>query len=97
MSDALSAEGRIEAERRIESFLNDEYVGGALTRMERQYYEEFLAADTSELRVRAWAKARVLKDLEREMKAISDAGKGERILAVRQEKLEQLKKDKPWL
>lgn len=82
----MTPEDRLRAARRITEFLNDDVVGGVLTRMERRYYEEFLAADTSELRVRAWAKARTLKDLEIEMKTILDASEYEVIVADREAK-----------
>lgn len=62
---------------RIDAFMKDEAVGGALSRMERRFYEEFIGADSSEARVKAWAKANVLRDLERELKIIVDAGEHE--------------------
>ena len=74
MSEPKSSEATIAAARRIDAFLKDEAIGGALSRMERRYYEEFKAADTSEKRVQAWGKAKVLDDLERELKSILDAG-----------------------
>lgn len=60
--------------QRIDDFLKDEAIDGVLSRMERRYYEEFITADTEEKRVRAWAKAKMLRDFETEMKVITDAG-----------------------
>jgi len=69
-----SAEAIIADARRIDQFLDDPAIKEALSRMERRYYEEFLAADSSEKRAATQGKARVLKDLERELKSIIGAG-----------------------
>lgn len=65
-----SPEQMLADARRIDEFLKDEAIDAAFRRMERSYYEEFIAASSSEARVQAWAKANVLKDFERELKII---------------------------
>jgi hypothetical protein len=71
----ITPEQRIRDAQRIEQFLKDEVISAALTRMERRFYEEFVASTTSEERVRSWAKANVMKEWEREMKAALEDGK----------------------
>jgi hypothetical protein len=58
----------------IEQFLADPIVDGAISRLERRYYEEFKKSTTAEERVRSWAKANVWDDFVRELKQITDAG-----------------------
>lgn len=64
----------IQAARRIDAFLKDDAIADALSRMERRHYEEFIAADSAEQRIRAWAKATVLREFERELKIVQDTG-----------------------
>lgn len=67
-------EKRQQDGHRLEQFLKDEVIAAALSRMERRFYEEFVASTTSEERVRSWAKANVLREWERELKAALDDG-----------------------
>lgn len=62
---------------RIKGFLTDEIVAKHLGLLERKYYEEFLRADTSEKRVRAWAQATVLREFTQELQAVVGAGEHE--------------------
>ena len=87
-----SPERIVQEAARIDQFLRDDVVGGALQRMERRYYEEFLAADSSEARVKAWAKANVLRDLEGQMKSLVDAGEFEILQMAKAAKREQPRK-----
>ena len=65
----------IDDARRLDEFLKDEAIQAVFSRMERRYYEEFVAAiDSSEKRVMACAKANVLRDFERECRSMKDAG-----------------------
>lgn len=73
----------IQAARRIDAFLKDDVIAKALSDMERRYYEEFIAAESSEQRVRAWAKAKMLRDFETQLKIVSDAGETETLQAAR--------------
>ena len=69
-----SAEEIIRDAQRISDFLKDDAIAAALSRMERRFYEEFIAADSSEKRVTAWAKANVLRNFEAELQIVMDAG-----------------------
>jgi len=69
-----SPEFRAARASRINQFLGDDAVTWVFSRMERQYYEEFKNADSSEKRVTAWAKAKALSDFEKELKGILDDG-----------------------
>jgi len=84
MSLPTTPEGILAAAQRIENFLNDDVIADVMQRLERKFYEEFIGADTSELRVRAWAKATVLREWEREMRAI--ISNGEKELLVKNKK-----------
>lgn len=86
----IEQEGRdIAAGQRVKQLLDDDAVGGpngALSRMERQYYEEFKKSSTSEERVRAWAKANVLDDFVKEMHVIMQTGQAASIERAAREK-----------
>ena len=69
-----SPEQLIADASRLTAFLADEAIEAALSRMERRFYEDFINADSSEKRVTTWAKATVLRDFERELRSITDAG-----------------------
>lgn len=71
----LSTEEVIRRAGVVDEFLQNEVIAGILSRLERKYYEEFLASDSSEKRVTAWAKAKTLRDFEQETKAVIDGGK----------------------
>ena len=79
----MSAEQTIRDAATIDQFLKNEVVAGALQRMERRFYEEFIAAESAEQRVRAWAKASVLRQFDTEMLAVLGKGETEVILAAK--------------
>lgn len=66
----MSAEEEIREAARVEEFLNDDVIQGALGRLERLYYEEFKLAMSDEARVMAQAKARVRDDVVTELQRI---------------------------
>jgi hypothetical protein len=68
---------------RISAFLHDPVIAAALTRFERRTYEELISADNSEKRVVAHVKANVLRDFERELQSILDAGETEVLNAAK--------------
>jgi hypothetical protein len=73
-----SHEQKVADGLRLDNFLKDELIAGIMTKLERKFYEEFKASDTSEKRVRAWAKAAVLDEWENEFRivgGIADAAK----------------------
>lgn len=82
-------EEQIRDSQRIDAFLKDPAIESALSRMERRYYEEFLGAENGEQRAKAQGKALTLKDLERELKSILDAGEMETIRLARRLKDER--------
>lgn len=70
-------EQAIQDAMRVQTFLKDDVIAGVLSRLERAFYEEFVAADSSEKRVTAWAKATVLRKFEMELQIVMDAGEKE--------------------
>lgn len=74
MNEKRSPEDILRDAQRIDAFLKDEAVSGALARMERRFYEEFIDARGADQRVLAWAKASVLRTFEIEIKSVLDAG-----------------------
>lgn len=70
----------------VKRFLEDDTIAEALSNMERKYYEEFVSADSSEKRIVAQAKAKVLRDLETEMNGALLAGEGAMIQLARDAK-----------
>lgn len=70
----MNHEQAIHAAARVDQFLKDDAISGALSRMERRYFEEFKHADSSEKRVTAWAKAKVLDDFLAELRIVIDTG-----------------------
>jgi hypothetical protein len=64
----------IQAAMRVSNFLKDEAVANALALLERKYYEEFKKSESSEARVRAWAKANVLDDFKDQLQIVIDTG-----------------------
>lgn len=79
----MTPEQTIRAAARIQEFLKDEAIAKAFERMERRVYEEFVAAESAEQRVRAWAKAAALKMFEGEVQSILDAGETEVLKAAK--------------
>lgn len=73
----------IQDAHRIDLFLKDEAIIAAFSRMERAYYEEFANADSSEKRVTVWAKAKVLKDFEGQLKILVEPLEIEKIHAAK--------------
>jgi hypothetical protein len=73
MSDP-SAETLVRDANRVREFLADDAISASLGRMERRYYEEFVGATSSEERIRAQAKAVVLRDFLSEMAVTLDRG-----------------------
>lgn len=89
-----SRERVISDAERVNTFLKDDVIGGeqgVLTRLERKYYEEFTAAEDTEKRTTAWAKARVLKDFESELRILVDSGE----MAVRERDHEDRRRNGP--
>lgn len=80
---SLTSEQVVQRASRLKQLLDDPIIADALSRMERRFYEEFIAADSSEKRVTAWAKANVLKEFEREMNSVFDAGETEVLRAAK--------------
>lgn len=78
----MTREDAIQAAARVDSFLKDDAITGALSRMERRYYEEFKAADSSEKRVTAWAKAHHLDDFLTELRIVISTGEHEVLAAA---------------
>lgn len=62
---------------KIDQFIKDEDVDAAFKRVATRYYEEFRAADSSEKRVVAWAKANALEDVLLQLRITIDAGEAE--------------------
>ena len=79
----MTPEQTVRAAQRVNEFLKDPAIGEAFARMERRFYEEFIAAESAEQRVRAWAKASMLKTFENEVRSILDAGEGEVLKAAK--------------
>jgi len=71
---------------RLDNFLHDEVIEGIMTKLERRYYEEFKKSKTSEERVRAWAKASVLDDLENEMRVVGGLAEQAKLTLDRENK-----------
>ena len=67
---------------RLDQFLKDEVVDGAFKEVATRYYKEFRAADSSEKRVTAWAKANALEDLLLELRTAINAGEVEVLKAA---------------
>lgn len=67
----------------VTRFMKSDVGKGALARVATKYYEEFRAADSSEKRVTAWAKANALEDFLKELQAIQDAGEREELIAAK--------------
>lgn len=78
-----SPEEIVRDAERVSQFLKDEAIADAMSRMERRFYEEFIASKTSEERVRSWAKANVLRDFEQELRVIISAGETEVLKAAK--------------
>jgi hypothetical protein len=70
----MTADETLSRARRLDEFLRDEIVSSALSRMERQYYEEFKRAKGSDDRVIAYAKAHVLDQFLNELRTVASAG-----------------------
>lgn len=64
----------IQASARIEEFLKDPVIQGALEQLHKKLYEEFRAAAQADKRLEAWARAKALDDLANELKVIVDRG-----------------------
>lgn len=76
----------IDAGKRIEQFLADPAVVQAFERLEKQYFEDFKKALTADERVLLHAKAIVLDDVRRALRAVKDAGTRAKIEAERRER-----------
>lgn len=63
----------------VKQFLDHDVIKGAFKRVAAEIYEEFRAADSSEKRVTAWAKANALEAVLNELEGIKSAGERERI------------------
>lgn len=82
----MTPEKAIQDAMRVENFLKDEAIGGALSRMERRYFEEFKAAQTADERNRAWAKAHNLDDFLKELRIVISTGELEALTIAQQAK-----------
>lgn len=65
---------QIEAGRRVEQFLADDAVKGAISKLNDAYYLEFKSATDDADMQRAWAKARVMEDFALSLRSIMDNG-----------------------
>lgn len=72
---------RLDAERqaiedgtKMEALLNEPVVKKAFATLGKDYYAEFLHADTPLLRREAWAKSKALFDLAKELRSVLDRG-----------------------
>jgi glycerol-3-phosphate O-acyltransferase len=74
MSILATPEQRLHAGRFINDLFKNEIFLAIEARMERAVYEEFLKAQTSEDRVRSWAKGVVIRNLRTEMQIVLDRG-----------------------
>lgn len=73
---------RLEAERlaavagdEMHEILNKPVIKKAFTDLGKDYYQEFLKADTQVARDAAWAKGRALLDLAKELRSVLDRGR----------------------
>lgn len=64
---------------KVKAWLEDPLMDGIIKTVAANIYNEFRAADNSEKRVTAWARANALEALISEMKAVVSAGERERI------------------
>lgn len=69
---------------RVKQWLEDELFKGILKRVSVNIYDEFRAADSSEKRVTAWAKANALEAILVEMNAVVENGEAAKIETDRQ-------------
>lgn len=87
-----SPETKVRAAERIKEFLADDAVAACLGRLERKYYEQFIAADSSEARVKAWAAANVLRDFHSQLQSVVTDGANAEHEILRIAKVEQARK-----
>lgn len=73
----LTAEQIVRRAGRLAEFVSDEIVVNALATLKYENYQAFLKADSSEDRVRAWAKGAALEEFADELTRIRDAGEVE--------------------
>jgi hypothetical protein len=72
--DQTTPQGRIMIAQRIDAFCKDDIIAGVLQRLEKENYESLLRAESSEDRVRVWAKAVVIKAFKDDLRALISAG-----------------------
>jgi hypothetical protein len=72
---------RLEAERqaaedgaKMEVILNEPLIKKAFADLGKDYYAEFLAADTPQKRREAWAQSKALYNLAKELRSVLDRG-----------------------
>ena len=70
----MTDEEQVRLSDRIESFVKDEGVKGALNELEKRYFTDFKNAKTDDERRSAQAKVVVLTDFAIELKSIVDRG-----------------------
>lgn len=92
MSLFVTPEQRIMAAQRIDQFFKDDVIAAVMGKMERGIYEELLTAQSSEDRVRVWAKGVTLRNFKKEMQIVIDRGE-EDVLAIA--KAEAKRQQKP--
>lgn len=87
----VTPEQRIEAARRIDLFFKDDVIAAVMGKMERAIYEELLVANSSEDRVRVWAKSVTLRNFKKEMQIVLDRGEEDVIALAKAEAKRQQK------
>ena len=85
----MSDGANIAAGGRVEAFLADDAVAGALVKMEQEYVRAWRAATTVEEREAEHAKMRVLDDFRLELRTIVDRGKMSAATVARAERVAQ--------
>lgn len=69
----------IQDGQRVKAWLDDELMKGVFKTVAANIYNDFRAADSSEKRVTAWARANALEGIINEMQAIVSAGEREKL------------------
>ena len=88
----MSLESDVRDAERLKEFLKDGAVERCLGLLERKYYEHFLAADSSEKRVVAWAQANVLRDFHKHLAGVLTDGENAEHEILRIAKVEAARK-----
>lgn len=85
----MSAEQTIADAMRVQNFLKDDAVRGAIERLEKRYIEQMIAAETGEARAKAQGKIHAVRGFADELAAIISSGEQEVLTAHRKGLLQQ--------